>query len=108
MTLLARTVALHRAAGQWEDRAEELHGARTTLGDADPSLLGDRVAGAAQAFLDTWRREIDRLHREAEGHVTALRGAAADLDQADTGSADDLRHLMAWDDRTATADGGAR
>lgn len=106
MTLVARTQSLQRAAVQWEDRAEQLHGARATLDDADPALLGTRVADAARAFLETWRREVGRLRAEADDHATALRGAASDTDLADARSRDDMRRLMAWPDRGTTPDGG--
>ena len=106
-TILAWTVAIQRAATQWDDQAEQLHGARTTLAAADPSLLGDRVAGAARAFLVTWGREVDRLLTEAEDHATALRGAASDIDLADMSGQAEMRRLMSWDDHCVPAPGGA-
>lgn len=106
MTLLAWTAALRRATQQWDDQCEQLDGARTTLGQAEPALLGGRVSGAAEAFVTTWSAEIRRLHADAGAHASALRATARDLDLSDGQAVEDMRQLMAWNDRAVAPVGG--
>lgn len=106
MTLIAYLAALQKAATQWEDQEERLVGARTTLSDADPDLLGPRVSPVADDFLEAWRKELDRLIAEARNHGMALNETAAGLDYADQATVERMQSLMQWSDRDVYPAGG--
>ena len=99
MSFLVWTAALTRAATGWDDQAEELSQAQSSMNKVDAELLGSRVSGAATAFLETWRTEIRDRIAEAQGHADALRASAGSYQRADESAVSDLQRLLPWDDR---------
>jgi hypothetical protein len=97
--------ALTASAQAWEETSETVRGARKSLTDVDATLLGDRVAPSARAFIDTWMTEIKRLQTAATDHSDALRDASLLYDRADTDVVERSRQLMAWTDRDASPTG---
>lgn len=106
MSLYVYLAALAESAQAWEDTSESVRGARKSLTDIDATLLGDRVAPSAQAFIDTWMTEIKRLQTAATDHSDALRDASLLFDQADTDVVERSQQLMAWTDRDTSPTGG--
>lgn len=96
MNLAVHLQALRDAAGQWEDRAEELRGSRTSLTDADTGLLGPRVGAVAAEFIGTWADEVRRLTTDAEGHGQALRDNATFFGAADVETVQRMQDLLPW------------
>jgi hypothetical protein len=94
--------ALRDAAGQWEDRAEELRGARTSLTGADTGLLGSRVGPVAAEFINTWADEVRRLTTDAEAHGQALRDSATFFGAADAETVQRMQDLLPWTSRHAS------
>ncbi|MCW2835740.1 MAG: hypothetical protein JWN68_3693 [Nocardioides sp.] len=99
MSLYVYLGALTTSAQAWEDTSETIRGANKSLMEVDVDLLGDRVAGAAQGFIDTWASEINRLQTTARDHGDALREAALLYEQADTDVVERSQQLMVWADR---------
>lgn len=106
MTLYVYLAALDQAALAWEDTSETVRGARKSLADVDATLLGPRVATAAQTFLDTWLGEMKTLQTSASDHGDALREAALLIHQADADVLERSQQLMMWDDRDLSPNGG--
>lgn len=98
--------ALFSSARAWEDTSETVRGASKSLADVDANLLGDRVSGAAEAFIDAWMLEIKRLQTAAADHGDALRETALLYHQADTDVVERSQQLMAWADRNVSPTGG--
>jgi len=105
MTLYVYLAALNTSAQAWEDTSETVRGASKSLADVDASLLGDRVAGAAKSFIDTWMTEIKRLQTTAGDHGDALRDTALLYAQADSDVIERSQQLMAWTDRNVSSTG---
>ena len=105
MSFYVYLAALSTSARAWEDTSETIRGARKSLADIDATLLGPRVATAAQAFIDTWLIEIAALQTSASDHGDALREAALLVHQADTDAIERSRQLLTWTDRDATPTG---
>ncbi|HXH77504.1 type VII secretion target [Nocardioides sp.] len=99
MSLHVYLGALITSAQGWEDTSETIRGANKSLTDVDVNLLGDRVAGAAQGFIDTWASEINRLQTTTRDHGDALRETALLYEQADTDAIERSQQLMVWTDR---------
>ncbi|MRJ78006.1 hypothetical protein GEV29_15825 [Aeromicrobium sp. SMF47] len=99
MSFVVWTAALTRAAAGWDDQAEALSQAQSSLNKVDPELLGSRVSSAATAFLETWRTEIKDRVATAEAHADALRTSVGSYQQADDRAVQDLQRLLPWDDR---------
>ena len=106
MSLYVYLAALNGSAQAWEDTSETVRGARKSLTDIDATLLGDRVAAHAQAFIDTWMTEIRRLQTTAADHGDALRDAASLYARADNHVIERSQQLMVWTDRNASPTGG--
>lgn len=106
MSIYVYVAALMTSAQAWEDTSEKVRGAGKSLVDVDASLLGDRVAGAAASFIDTWLTEIKRLETTAGDHGDALRDAASLYDRADNDVVERSQQLMVWSDRTTAPTGG--
>lgn len=106
MSLYVYLAALNTSATAWEDAGETLRGARKSVGDVDASLLGPRVAPAAQAFIDTWLSEIKALQTAATDHGDALREAAVLVHQADADTIARSQQLLVWTDRDVSPTGG--
>ena len=106
MSIFVYVAALITSAQAWEDTSEKVRGAGKSLVDVDASLLGDRVAGAATSFIDTWLTEIKRLETTAGDHGDALRDAALLYDQADNDVVERSQQLMVWSDRSTSPAGG--
>jgi hypothetical protein len=106
MSLYVYLAALSSSAQAWEDTSETVRGSRKSLSDVDASLLGPRVATAAQAFIDTWLAEIKTLQTTATDHGDALREAALLVNQADTDAIERSQQLMVWTDRNVSPIGG--
>ena len=106
MSLYVYLAALTTSAQAWEDASETVRGARKSLSEAKPSLLGDRVEGYAQAFIDTWMDEIKRLQTTASDHSDALHDASLLYDQADSDVVERSQQLMVWNDRSVSPTGG--
>jgi multidrug efflux pump subunit AcrA (membrane-fusion protein) len=100
MSFLVWTAALTRAADGWDDQAEALSQAQSSLNKVDAELLGSRVSGAAAAFVETWRTEIRDRIAEAQAHADALRASAGSYQRADESAVDSLQRLLPWSDRT--------
>lgn len=105
MTLYVYLAALQTSAQNWEDNAETIRGSRKSLDDIDPSLLGPRVAAAAQVFIDTWMAEIKVLETSANDHGDALREAALLYHHADQDVIERSQQLLAWTDRNISPTG---
>ena len=106
MSLYVYLAALNTSAQAWEDTGETIRGSRKSLADIDTSLLGPRVATAAQGFIDTWLSEIKTLQTAATDHGDALREAALLVHQADADVVARSQSLLAWTDRNASPTGG--
>lgn len=106
MSLYVYLAALNTSAQAWEDTGETIRGSRKSLADIDASLLGPRVATAAQGFIDTWLSEIKSLQTKATDHGDALREAAMLVHQADEDTIARSQQLMAWTDRNASPTAG--
>ncbi|MEO5665979.1 MAG: hypothetical protein ABIR39_22140 [Nocardioides sp.] len=106
MSLYVYVAALKTSAQSWEDTGETIRGSRKSLSDIDASLLGPRVATAAQGFIDTWLTEIKSLQTAATDHGDALREAALLVHQADADSIARSQELLAWTDRNVSPTGG--
>ncbi len=106
MSLYVYVAALIASAQSWEDTSETVRGASKSLADVDANLLGDRVARAAQSFIDTWMTEIKRLQTTAADHGDALRDASTLYHQADTDALERSRQLLTWTERDASTLGG--
>lgn len=96
MNLYVRLVALEKSAQVWEDAGETVRGASKSLADVDANLLGERVAGAATTFIETWMTEIKRLQSVASDHGDALRETVLLYGQADGDSLERSQQLMVW------------
>ncbi|PUA79019.1 hypothetical protein [Nocardioides currus] len=107
MSLRVYLAALDTAATAWEETSEDVRGCGKSLADADVTLLGDRVEGAARAFVDTWMTEVKRLRTDAADHGDTLREARLLYAQADSDVVERSQQLMAWTDRNASPTGGA-
>lgn len=105
MSFYVYLAALTTAAQAWEDSSETMRGARKSIADIDATLLGPRVATAAQAFIDTWLAEIKTLQTSASDHADALREAALFVQQADTDAVEQSQQLLLWTDRDTTPTG---
>lgn len=97
---------LASAGRVWDDQAETLGDARRSLLGADTSLLGPRVAAAADEFVTRWAERLGQLSDEADAHAAALalarsRFLATDLDQVGS-----LQQLLPWTARSAGPGGG--
>lgn len=99
MSFTVWTQALDDAATGWDDQGEALSQARSSLNRVDTALLGPRVAGPAETFLEAWRTEIQQRIAQAEGHADALRAAATSYQRADDTAVAELQKLLPWDDR---------
>ena len=106
MSLYVYLAALTTSAQAWEDTGETVRGARKSLSEAKPSLLGDKVVDAAQAFIDTWMDEIKSLQTAATDHGDALRDASLLYDQADSDVVERSQQLLVWTDRDTSPTGG--
>ena len=105
MSLYVYLAALTTSAQAWEDTSETVRGASKSLSDVDANLLGDRVAGPAKSFIDTWMTEIKRLQTTASDHGDALRETALLYEQADTDVVGRSQQLMVWADRNVSLNG---
>ena len=105
MSLYVYLAALNSSAQAWEDTGETIRGSRKSLADIDASLLGPRVATAAQVFIDTWLSQIKSLQTAATDHGDALREAAVLVHQADSDTIARSQQLLAWTDRNASPTG---
>lgn len=94
------SIALQQAASGWDDQAEGLTAARSSLSHANTSLLGKNVGKVAEGFIEKWRRQIMDQVAEAEGHADKLRSSSSLYTGADESSADALRKLLPWDQRS--------
>ncbi|MCY7400978.1 MAG: hypothetical protein LH477_08475 [Nocardioides sp.] len=99
MTLQMWTAALSKARDEWEEAAEGLNGPRKNLTQATPSLLGDRVGPAADAFLTTWEQRVLVLRNLASGHSDALAQTMFDFLLTDRESVQETQQLLMWQDR---------
>lgn len=108
MSLYVYLAALNKSAQAWEDTSESVRGSRKSLSDADVSLLGNRVAGAAKSFVDTWMTEIKRLQTTAADRGDALRDAALLYAHADSDVIERSQQLMVWTDRDVSPREGDR
>lgn len=99
MTLQMWTATLSKARTAWEEQSESLDGPRKNLAQADPSLLGDPVRGAADAFLTTWEQRTKALRDQASGHADALAQTMYDFLVTDQDSVQATQQLLMWDDR---------
>jgi hypothetical protein len=99
MTIRMWTDAMTRARSAWEDQSEALHGPLRNLSQAEPLLLGSRVAPAASAFLSTWESRVDALRRAASDHADALAGASYDIHSADAEAVQAVQELLTWPHR---------
>lgn len=106
MSLYVYLAALKTSAQAWEDTGETIRGSRKSLADIDASLLGARVATAAQGFIDTWLSEIKTLQTAATDHGDALREAALLVHQADADVVARSQQLLVWTDRNTSPTGG--
>lgn len=88
-----------RAARDWDEQADVLHSASRNLVQAEVAQLGPRVAAAASRFVETWRREIDGMEREAISHSQALSAVRFDFLLTDQQASTELRDLVPWADR---------
>jgi len=99
MTLQMWTATLQKARSAWEEQSEGLDGPRKNLAQAEPSLLGDAVRGAADAFLTTWEQRTRVLRDQASGHADALAETMYDLLATDAGTVQATQQLLLWEDR---------
>lgn len=99
MTIQMWTGAMTRAYDEWEGQHEALTAPFRNLAQAEPGLLGSRVAPAATSFLSTWESRVDALRRAASGHADALVSAMYDLRSADAANAEAVQDLLMWSDR---------
>ena len=99
MTLQMWTAALGRARDAWDETGEGLNGPRKNLVQATPSLLGDRVGPAADAFLTTWEQRVLVLRDRASGHSDALAQTMFDVLLTDQESVRATQQLLMWQDR---------
>jgi hypothetical protein len=99
MTLQMWTATLAAARDAWEEQAEGLDGPRKNLAQADPSLLGDAVQGAADAFLTTWEQRTLALRDRAAGHADSLAATMYDFLLTDGESVQSTQQLLMWQDR---------
>ncbi|HEU4336895.1 MAG TPA: hypothetical protein VFR45_06250 [Nocardioides sp.] len=99
MTLQMWTATLQKARTAWEEQSEGLDGPRKNLAQAEPSLLGDAVRGAADAFLTTWEQRTRGLRDQASGHADSLARTMYDLLATDAGSVRGTQQLLLWEDR---------
>ena len=99
MTLQMWTATLQKARTAWEEQAEGLDGPRKNLAQADPTLLGDVVQGAADAFLTTWEQRVLALRDQASGHADALAQTMYDFLVTDADSVQATQQLLLWEDR---------
>ena len=95
-------LALVQAAGEWDDQAEIIRGARKNLVQAEAATasLGRRVAPAADAFLATWVEQIRAHADQAEQHAETLRSSGVSYQVVDAEQVNELRRLLPWNDRT--------
>ena len=99
MTLQMWTATLGAARDAWEQQAEGLDGPRKNLAQADPTLLGDAVQGAAEAFLATWEQRTLALRDRASGHADSLAQTMYDFLLTDGESVQSTQQLLMWQDR---------
>lgn len=102
MTIEVWTAALRKARDEWEEQSEGLNGPRKNLLQATPSLLGDRVSPAAEAFLTTWEQRVLVLRDRASGHSDALAQSMYDFRLTDQESVEQTQQLLMWQDRTTS------
>lgn len=99
MTIQMWQSALAKARNEWEDAAEGLSGPRKNLTQATPSLLGDRVGPAADAFLTTWEQRVLVLRDLASNHSDSLAQTMFDFLATDQESVQETQQLLMWQDR---------
>ena len=106
MTLNVWLSELARAEQVWDDQAETLGDARRSLLGAETSLLGPRVAAAADEFVGTWADRLDRLRDDADAHAQALGLARARFLVTDLDQVSRLQQLLPWSSRSTSPGGG--
>ena len=99
MTIQMWTATLRKARTAWEEQSEGLNGPRKNLAQAEPTLLGDAVRGAADAFLTTWEQRTLALRDQASEHADALAQTMYDFLVTDTESVEATQQLLLWEDR---------
>ena len=99
MTLEMWSATLATARDAWQEQSEGLNGPRKNLTQADPTLLGDAVRAAADAFLTTWEQRVLVLRDQASGHSDALARTMYDLLLTDHVSVRATQDLLLWEDR---------
>ncbi|WP_426246715.1 hypothetical protein [Nocardioides sp. LHG3406-4] len=101
MTLQVWNQKLRKAAADWEEQGDDLHGAGKTLAGAESTvdLLGSRVAPVATSFLATWGKEIQSLRSRANKNSTDLATTADEFLTSDKDTVDAMQRLLSWEDR---------
>lgn len=94
MTLGVWRATLLSTANGWDQQAEALAGALSSLNRADTSLLGPRVAAAAEDFLATWRAQLKSQIAEAERTADSLRATAQSYFVTDAGAQASISQLV--------------
>ncbi len=92
-------MALNDAADGWDEQAEALGQALSSLNRIEASALGTRVAPSASAFLETWRTQLRARVAEAEAHADALRASARSYQAVDSATVESMQELLPWDQR---------
>lgn len=106
MTLAVWLAELTRAQQVWDDQADTLYGARSSLRGAETGLLGPRVAAAADAFVSTWTDAVGALRDDAEAHAEALTRARIGFLHTEEETVAEIQALLPWESRSTRPEGG--
>lgn len=77
----------------WDERHIDLESAAKQVGSASTSGFTSAVSGTAARFTSEWKRHVDAVATQAEGHADGLRGVISTYLQAE-GVADQNFYIL--------------
>jgi hypothetical protein len=76
-------VSIGDASRAWDERHIDLESAAKQVGSANTGGFTSAVSGTAARFTGEWKRHVDAIATQAEGHADGLRGVISTYLQAE-------------------------
>ena len=76
-------ISVGDASRAWDERHIDLESAAKQVGNASTGGFTSAVSGTAARFTGEWKRHVDAIATEAEGHADGLRGVISTYLQAE-------------------------
>jgi hypothetical protein len=76
-------ISVGNASRAWDERHIDLESAAKQVGNAGTGGFTSAVSGTAARFTGEWKRHIDVVASQAEGHADGLRGVISTYLQAE-------------------------